>query len=290
MNFEEIEVGNYIEMPDATRAYIKAIGKIPLLSPEEEQRIGALVAQGDELARQKLIESNLRLVISIAKHYMNKTSKIPFIDLIQEGNMGLIKAVEKWDYSMGYKFSTYATWWIKQAISKAILENSRAIRLPTHIIEKISRIARAQRELTQELHRDPIISEIAKKVDMPESTVKKMLEIAKEPVSIDQSINEEEDATLGDLIADDTVDSPIDDIFKNEVNKTIENVLNTLNEREAEIIVLRYGLKDNRPRTLEEVGAKYSITKERVRQIEEKALAKLRHPVRAGMLRECLEG
>lgn len=288
MNFEEIEVGTAAEMPEAIKSYIRAIGTIPLLSPEEEQRIGALMAEGDTSARQKLIESNLRLVVSIAKHYTIKT-KIPLIDLIQEGNLGLMRAVDKWDYKRGYKFSTYATWWIKQAISKFILDNSRSIRVPAHIIEQLSKLNRVQKQLYQDLQREPSVAEIAKEMGMQEKQIKYLMTIVKEPVSIDQTINDEEDATMADLIADDTIVSPDVDIYREEVSEKVQNVLSTLDAREAEVISMRYGLSDNKPKTLEEVGLHFGVSKERIRQIEEKALTKLRHPMRAGMLRECLE-
>lgn len=288
MNFEEIEVGTATEMPEAIKSYIRAIGTIPLLSPEEEQRIGALMAEGDTSARQKLIESNLRLVVSIAKHYTIKT-KIPLIDLIQEGNLGLMRAVDKWDYKRGYKFSTYATWWIKQAISKFILDNSRSIRVPAHIIEQLSKLNRVQKQLYQDLQREPSVAEIAKEMGMQEKQIKYLMTIVKEPVSIDQTINDEEDATMADLIADDTIVSPDVDIYREEVSEKVQNVLSTLDAREAEVISMRYGLSDNKPKTLEEVGLHFGVSKERIRQIEEKALTKLRHPMRAGMLRECLE-
>ena len=288
MNFEEIEVGTAAEMPEAIKSYIRAIGTIPLLSPEEEQRIGALMAEGDTSARQKLIESNLRLVVSIAKHYTIKT-KIPLIDLIQEGNLGLMRAVDKWDYKRGYKFSTYATWWIKQAISKFILDNSRSIRVPAHIIEQLSKLNRVQKQLYQDLQREPGVAEIAKEMGMQEKQIKYLMTIVKEPVSIDQTINDEEDATMADLIADDTIVSPDVDIYRQEVSERVQNVLSTLDAREAEVISMRYGLSDNKPKTLEEVGLHFGVSKERIRQIEEKALTKLRHPMRAGMLRECLE-
>ena len=288
MNFEEIEVGTAAEMPEAIKSYIRAIGTIPLLSPEEEQRIGALMAEGDTSARQKLIESNLRLVVSIAKHYTIKT-KIPLIDLIQEGNLGLMRAVDKWDHKRGYKFSTYATWWIKQAISKFILDNSRSIRVPAHIIEQLSKLNRVQKQLYQDLQREPGVAEIAKEMGMQEKQIKYLMTIVKEPVSIDQTINDEEDATMADLIADDTIVSPDVDIYRQEVSERVQNVLSTLDAREAEVISMRYGLSDNKPKTLEEVGLHFGVSKERIRQIEEKALTKLRHPMRAGMLRECLE-
>ena len=283
-----LEEVSCVEVPDVTRAYMKRISRIPLLTQEEEQRLGELIAQGDPFARERLIESNLRLVVSIAKKYTNNT-KIPFIDLIQEGNIGLIRAVEKWDYSRGFKFSTYATWWIRQAISKAILDHSRSIRLPVHIIEQLSKMKRAEHDLFQELLREPTAAEIAKYMNIDEDKVKELMAIVKEPVSIDQTINDEDDATIGDLVADDSEESPIETIHCEEVSNAIRNVLSTLETREAEIVALRYGLYGKRPKTLEEVGAIYGLTKERIRQIENKAMNKLRHPMRAGLLKECFD-
>lgn len=276
-------------LPDATKAYMKSISRIPLLTLEEEKRLGALVQNGDADARQKLVEANLRLVVSIAKKY-TLYAKMPLLDLIQEGNIGLMKAAEKFDYTKGFKFSTYATYWIKQQISKAIIDNSRPIRLPVHIVEMLSKMSKVTHGLTQELHREPTIAEIAVAMEIDEDKVKWLRSVSKDPVSIDQSLNEEEDATIGDLIADDSIESPIEDIHQEEVNSAIMAVLGTLDSREAEIIALRYGLGGKRPRTLEEVGAQFGLTKERIRQIENKALLKLRHPMRANMLRECLEG
>ena len=275
-------------MPDAVRAYMNSIRKIPLLTFEEEQLLGKRLAQGDEAARERLIESNLRLVVSIAKKYLHRT-KIPFLDLIQEGNMGLMKAVEKWDYSLGYKFSTYATWWIKQSISKVVIEQSRAIRIPAHVIEQLSKIGQITNELCQELKREPTNKEIADRMGLDEKKVKELREIVKDPISIDQNINDEDDATIGDLVADESNDHPIEDLFKEEVTKRVQDVLATLDNREADVLVRRYGLNNQKAQTLEEIGKEYRLSKERIRQIEEKALKKLRNPMRAGLLRECLE-
>lgn len=275
-------------MPDAVRAYMNSIRKIPLLTFEEEQLLGKRLAQGDETARERLIESNLRLVVSIAKKYLHRT-KIPFLDLIQEGNMGLMKAVEKWDYSLGYKFSTYATWWIKQSISKVVIEQSRAIRIPAHVIEQLSKMGQITNELCQELKREPTNKEIADRMGLDEKKVKELREIVKDPISIDQNINDEDDATIGDLVADESNDHPIEDLFKEEVTKRVQDVLATLDNREADVLVRRYGLNNQKAQTLEEIGKEYKLSKERIRQIEEKALKKLRNPMRASLLRECLE-
>lgn len=286
---EELEFDTSVCMPDATKAYMNSISKLPLLTAEQEQDLGKRLAQGDAKAREELIQGNLRLVVSIAKKYNGKSTKISFLDLIQEGNMGLMKAVDKWDYSLGYKFSTYATWWIKQSISKALADQSRAIRIPPHIIEKLSRLAKATNELSIELEREPTTKEIADRIGETEEKVKELRAIVKDPVSIDQRINEDDDVTLGDLVADEEDNSPIDDIHQEQVSKTISEVLSTLDEREADIIARRFGLGNRKAQTLEEVGKDYGLTKERIRQIEEKAMRKLRNPMRAGMLRECLE-
>ena len=283
--FTEEEVG-YI--PDATRAYMRQISHIPLLTFEEEQVLGARLAQGDEKAREKLIESNLRLVVSIAKKYLHRT-KIPFLDLIQEGNLGLVRAVDKFDYTKGYKFSTYATWWIKQSISKVVVERSRAIRVPMHIIEQLSKLSRVSNELFQKFEREPTTAEIAKVMEIEETKVKELRAIVKDPISIDQTINDEEDATIEDLIADDSIEAPEKELIYEEQTKAISSVLATLDKREADIIARRYGLSGRKAQTLEEVGKDYGLTKERIRQIEERAMKKLRNPLRTEILRECLE-
>lgn len=275
-------------LPDATKSYLNSISRIPLLTFEEEQELGAKITHGETWARNKLIESNLRLVVSIAKSYLHRT-KIPFLDLIQEGNIGLMKAVDKWDYTMGYKFSTYATYWIKQSISKLIVEQSRAIRVPVNVIEQLSKLSKVTNELYQIFKRQPTAAEIAEKMGLEEAKVKELQSIVKDPISIDQSINEEDDATIGDLVADDSIESPIESIHQEEVSKKIKDVLSTLDDREADIIARRYGLGSRKAQTLEEVGKDYGLTKERIRQIEEKAMRKLRNPMRAAMLRECLE-
>lgn len=290
---EEIMIEEEVELPkgyvpETTKAYMKAIGKIPLLTADEEARLTALNAQGDTFAREKLIESNLRLVVSIAKRYL-ANSKMPFIDLIQEGNIGLIKAAEKFDPTLGYKFSTYATWWIKQSIRKAIMDNSRAVRLPANVISQLSKLNAASRELFQELRRDPTIKELAARLQMEEEVVRKLQLITKDPVSMETALNDEEDATIGDLVADDDEGHFEEDIYQEEVVNKVAQVLKTLSEREAEVLKLRYGIGGTKAKTLEEVGQIFGVSKERVRQIEANALKKLRNPVRANMLRDCLE-
>lgn len=290
---EEIMIEEEVELPkgyvpETTKAYMKAIGKIPLLTADEEARLTALSAQGDSYAREKLIESNLRLVVSIAKRYL-ANSKMPFIDLIQEGNIGLIKAAEKFDPTLGYKFSTYATWWIKQSIRKAIMDNSRAVRLPANVISQLSKLNAASRELFQELRRDPTIKELAARLQMEEEVVRKLQLITKDPVSMETALNDEEDATIGDLVADDDEGHFEEDIYQEEVVNKVAQVLKTLSEREAEVLKLRYGIGGTKAKTLEEVGQIFGVSKERVRQIEANALKKLRNPVRANMLRDCLE-
>lgn len=287
---ENYDFNTSVCVPEATRAYINSISKIPLLTTEQEQLLGERLALGDQKARDELIQSNLRLVVSIAKKYNGKSSNMPFLDLIQEGNIGLMKAVDKWDYSLGYKFSTYATWWIKQSISKAMMDQSRSIRIPPHIIEKLSRLGKITNELSIELGREPTTKEISERMGEDESKVKEWRSIVKDPISIDQRINEDDDATLGDLVADDSEESPIEDIHQEQISKTIKEVLSTLDEREADIIARRFGLGNHRAQTLDDIGKDYGLSKERVRQIEEKAMKKLRNPVRAGILRECLEG
>lgn len=287
METNDFEEQNNTFIPDAINAYIKSISKIPLLSPEEEKELGARIAKGDNNAREKLIESNLRLVVSIAKHYTYR-SKIPFLDLIQEGNIGLTHAVEKWDYTMGYKFSTYATYWIKQAISKAVTEHSRSIRVPMHVIEQLNKLNKTSRILFQELKREPSAKEIAALMGVEEKKVRELQSIVKDPISIDQTINDEEDATIGDLIADEDYESPIESIYREQTSTAIDCVLKTLDSREADIIKLRYGLNGKKPQTLDEIGKEYNLSKERIRQIEEKALSKLRHPMRSNMLRNFL--
>jgi RNA polymerase primary sigma factor len=273
---------------EATRAYLKEISKNPLLTAEEEQSLGARIKAGDESAREALMSANLRLVVSIAKNYVHRT-RIPLLDLIQEGNIGLATAVDKWDYSLGYRFSTYATWWIKQAISKSVTDNSRAIRIPTHIIDQLSKLGKVTNELFQSLHHEPTVAEIAEKMQLTEKKIRELQAIVKDPISIDQTLNDEDEATVGDLIADDSIESPIEDLYHEEVTQKVETVLASLETREADILRRRYGFNNGRPQTLEEVGAAYGLSKERIRQIEERALKKLRNPLRASALRELLE-
>lgn len=275
-------------VPEATRAYLNSISKIPLLTFEEEQELGVKVRQGDEKAREKLIESNLRLVVSVAKRYISR-SKLPLLDLIQEGNIGLTKAVDKWDPSLGYKFSTYAVWWIKQSIGKIVVDTSRAIRLPSHIIDELGKINATVRTLRQELNREPSTAEIAEKVGLSVKKVRELQNIVKDPISMEASLNDEDDATVGDLIADDTDTSPLDDIYQEQVHAGIGMVLDSLEDREAAVVRMRYGFDDNKPKTLEDVGKFLNLSKERVRQIENTALRKLRNPVRASMLKGYLE-
>lgn len=284
----DIEENIYVGfIPDSTRAYIQSIARIPLLTFEQEQELGARIAKGDQEARNILIESNLRLVVSIAKKYLSR-SNIPLLDLIQEGNIGLINAVERFDYTKGYKFSTYATYWIKQAISRAIITQSRTIRIPTHVIEALSKMNTVSRLLFQELNREPTVEEIAAKMEISEKKVKELRSLIKEPVSMDSTLGEDEDTSIGDLVADEE-EAPIEAIFKEHISKKVQEVLSTLDTREAEIISMRYGIGVPAPRTLEEIGKHFGLTKERIRQIEEKALRKLRNPLRSAQLKECFE-
>lgn len=274
-------------IPDATRAYMHQIGRIPLLTFEQEQELGKKMAAGDAYAREKLIESNLRLVVSIAKRYINR-SRMSFLDLIQEGTLGLIRAVDKFDYTRGYKFSTYATWWIRQAISKAVAEQSRTIRVPMHIIEALSKLNTVSRRLYQELEREPTAAELAAEMSLSIDKVKELLAIVKEPTSLDSTLTDDDETTVGDLVADETEDFSAG-IFQEEMANLIQEVLMTLEDREKEVITMRYGLKNTKPRTLEEIGNHFGLTKERIRQIEDKALRKLRNPMRSEKLRHCLE-
>ena len=282
---EETEGSGYIT--DATRAYLNSIHNIPLLTFAQEQKLGERIAAGDKSAREELITSNLRLVVSIAKKYLYR-SKMPLLDLIQEGNIGLVTAADKFDYTKGFRFSTYATYWIKQAIGKYVVENSHSIRIPVHVIEQLSKMARVSNELAIELNREPATAEIAAKMEVDEKKVKELRAIVKDPVSIDQSINDEDDATIGDLVADET-EAFEETFIQNEATQKVDKVLNSLEAREADILRRRYGFVNGRPQTLEEVGAAYHLSKERIRQIEEGALKKLRNPLRANALKELLE-
>ena len=280
----DISVPDGISIEDPVRMYLKEIGKVPLLSAEEEIELAKKMEEGDERAKQKLAEANLRLVVSIAKRYVGRG--MLFLDLIQEGNLGLIKAVEKFDYRKGYKFSTYATWWIRQAITRAIADQARTIRIPVHMVETINKLIRVQRQLLQELGREPQPEEIAKEMDIPVERVREILKISQEPVSLETPIGEEEDSHLGDFIQDDNVPVPAEAAAFQLLKEQLVEVLDTLTEREKKVLTLRFGLEDGRARTLEEVGKEFKVTRERIRQIEAKALRKLRHPSRSRKLRD----
>ena len=276
-----------ISVDDPVRMYLREIGKIPLLTFDEELELAKRILEGDEEAKQKLAESNLRLVVSIAKKYVGRG--MLFLDLIQEGNLGLIKAVEKFDYERGFKFSTYATWWIRQAITRAIADQARTIRIPVHMVETINKLIRVSRQLLQELGRDPKPEEIAKEMDMSEEKVREIMKIAQDPVSLETPIGEEEDSHLGDFIPDEDALAPAEAAAYSLLKDQIEEVLGSLNEREQKVLKLRFGLEDGRARTLEEVGKEFDVTRERIRQIEAKALRKLRHPSRSKKLRDYLD-
>ena len=276
-----------ISIDDPVRMYLKEIGKIPLLKPHEEVELAKRMMEGDEIAKQRLVEANLRLVVSIAKRYVGRG--MLFLDLIQEGNLGLIKAVEKFDYERGFKFSTYATWWIRQAITRAIADQARTIRIPVHMVETINKLIRVSRQLLQELGRDPKPEEIAKEMDMSEEKVREIMKIAQDPVSLETPIGEEEDSHLGDFIPDEDALAPAEAAAYSLLKDQIEEVLELLNEREQKVLKLRFGLEDGRARTLEEVGKEFDVTRERIRQIEAKALRKLRHPSRSKKLRDYLD-
>ena len=271
---------------DPVRMYLKEIGKVPLLTPEEEVELAIQMSQGNEEAKHRMTEANLRLVVSIAKRYVGRG--MLFLDLIQEGNLGLIKAVEKFDYTKGYKFSTYATWWIRQAITRAIADQARTIRIPVHMVETINKTIRVSRQLLQELGHDPSAEEIAKEMDMPVDKVRDILKIAQEPVSLETPIGEEEDSHLGDFIPDEDASEPSEATSFSMLREQLEEVLDTLAPREKKVLELRFGIVDGRTRTLEEVGKEFNVTRERIRQIEAKALRKLRHPSRSKKLRDFL--
>ena len=276
-----------ISIDDPVRMYLKEIGKIPLLKPHEEVELAKRMLEGDEIAKQRLVEANLRLVVSIAKRYVGRG--MLFLDLIQEGNLGLIKAVEKFDYVRGFKFSTYATWWIRQAITRAIADQARTIRIPVHMVETINKLIRVSRQLLQELGRDPKPEEIAKEMEMSEEKVREIMKIAQDPVSLETPIGEEEDSHLGDFIPDEDALAPAEAAAYSLLKDQIEEVLGSLNEREQKVLKLRFGLEDGRARTLEEVGKEFDVTRERIRQIEAQALRKLRHPSRSKKLRDYLD-
>ena len=271
---------------DPVRMYLKEIGKVPLLTPEEEQALAKQMAEGDEDAKRRMAEANLRLVVSIAKRYVGRG--MLFLDLIQEGNLGLIKAVEKFDYTKGYKFSTYATWWIRQAITRAIADQARTIRIPVHMVETINKVIRVSRQLLQELGHDPTAEEIANEMNMPVEKVRDILKIAQEPVSLETPIGEEEDSHLGDFIPDEDASEPSEAASFSLLKEQLMEVLETLTPREKKVLELRFGIDDGRTRTLEEVGKEFNVTRERIRQIEAKALRKLRHPSRSKKLRDFL--
>lgn len=283
----DLSVPDGISTEDPVRMYLKEIGKVPLLTAEEEIELAKRMELGDQEAKKRLAEANLRLVVSIAKRYVGRG--MLFLDLIQEGNLGLIKAVEKFDYRKGYKFSTYATWWIRQAITRAIADQARTIRIPVHMVETINKLIRVSRQLLQELGREPTPEEIAAEMDMPVERVREILKISQEPVSLETPIGEEEDSHLGDFIQDDNVPVPADAATFTLLKEQLEEVLGTLTEREQKVLILRFGLEDGRARTLEEVGKEFNVTRERIRQIEAKALRKLRHPSRSRKLKDYLE-
>ena len=280
----DLSVPDGISIEDPVRMYLKEIGKVPLLSAEEEIELAQRMEEGDEEAKKRLAEANLRLVVSIAKRYVGRG--MLFLDLIQEGNLGLIKAVEKFDYRKGYKFSTYATWWIRQAITRAIADQARTIRIPVHMVETINKLIRVSRQLLQELGREPLPEEIAEEMNLPVERVREILKISQEPVSLETPIGEEEDSHLGDFIQDDNVPVPADAAAFTLLKEQLVEVLGTLTEREQKVLRLRFGLDDGRARTLEEVGKEFNVTRERIRQIEAKALRKLRHPSRSRKIKD----
>lgn len=283
----DLSVPEGISIDDPVRMYLKEIGKVPLLTPDEEIDLAQRIEEGEMYAKKKLAEANLRLVVSIAKRYVGRG--MLFLDLIQEGNLGLIKAVEKFDYRKGYKFSTYATWWIRQAITRAIADQARTIRIPVHMVETINKLIRVSRQLLQELGREPQPEEIAKIMEMPVDKVREIMKIAQEPVSLETPIGEEEDSHLGDFIPDDEAPAPAEAAAFTMLKEQLINVLDTLTPREEKVLRLRFGLDDGRARTLEEVGKEFNVTRERIRQIEAKALRKLRHPSRSKKLKDYLD-
>lgn len=280
------EISETMSVNDPVRMYLKEIGKIPLLTPEQEQELASRLAEGDEQAYDKMIEANLRLVVSIAKRYVGRG--LPFLDLIQEGNLGLIKAVGKFDHTKGYKFSTYATWWIRQSISRAIADHARTIRIPVHMVETINRVARANHELLQELGRDPTAGEIAHRLHLPLEKVEEVMRVSQDPISLETPVGEEDDSHLGDFIPDDEAYEPADAAAYALLREQLAGVLKTLTPREEKVLCLRYGLTDGKMHTLEEVGEEFNVTRERIRQIEAKALRKLRHPSRSKVLKDFL--
>lgn len=284
---EELLGSNSAKVNDPVRMYLKEIGVVPLLSNEEEKELAIAVENGDLEAKQRLAEANLRLVVSIAKRYVGRGMQ--FLDLIQEGNMGLMKAVDKFDYSKGFKFSTYATWWIRQAITRAIADQARTIRIPVHMVETINKLVREQRNLLQELGQDPTPEQIAERMAMTPDKVREILKIAQEPVSLETPIGEEDDSHLGDFIEDEVIENPVDYTTRVVLREQLDEVLDTLTDREENVLRLRFGLDDGKMRTLEDVGKVFNVTRERIRQIEAKALRKLRHPSRSKQLKDFIE-
>lgn len=283
----DLSVPDGVSIEDPVRMYLKEIGKVPLLSAEEEIELAKRMELGDQEAKKRLAEANLRLVVSIAKRYVGRG--MLFLDLIQEGNLGLIKAVEKFDYRKGYKFSTYATWWIRQAITRAIADQARTIRIPVHMVETINKLVREQRNLLQELGQDPTPEQIAERMDMTPDKVREILKIAQEPVSLETPIGEEDDSHLGDFIEDEVIENPVDYTTRVVLREQLDEVLDTLTDREENVLRLRFGLDDGKMRTLEDVGKVFNVTRERIRQIEAKALRKLRHPSRSKQLKDFIE-
>ena len=283
----DLSVPDNINMDDPVRMYLKEIGKVALLSTEEEVELAKRICDGDEIAKDKLVEANLRLVVSIAKKYVGRG--MAFLDLIQEGNLGLIKAAEKFDYTKGYKFSTYATWWIRQSITRSIADQARTIRIPVHMVETINRLVRTSRQLLQELGREPLPEEIGERLEISVERVQEILKISQEPVSLESPIGEEEDSHLGDFLQDDKIATPTEAASYMLLREQLKEVMDSLTDREKQVLTLRFGLIDGRARTLEEVGKQFQVTRERIRQIEAKALRKLRHPSRSKKLKDYLE-
>ena len=287
IDLDAVDLLDGVGTDDPVRMYLKEIGTVPLLSAEEEIELAKRKADGDELAKERLIEANLRLVVSIAKRYTGRG--MSFLDLVQEGNLGLIKGVEKFDYTKGYKLSTYATWWIRQSVTRALADQARTIRVPVHMVETINKMSKMQRKLTLELGYEPSIPELAKALDMSEETVMEIMQIAREPASLETPIGEEDDSNLGDFVADSNVVTPEQNVESVMLREQIDTLLGDLKERERQVIVLRFGLEDGHPHTLEEVGKEFNVTRERIRQIEAKALRKLRNPVRSKRIRDFLQ-
>lgn len=286
IDLDAVDLLEGIGTEDPVRMYLKEIGTVPLLSADEELRLAKRKAEGDEYAKERLIEANLRLVVSIAKRYTGRG--MSFLDLVQEGNLGLIKGVEKFDYTKGYKLSTYATWWIRQSVTRALADQARTIRVPVHMVETINKMSKMQRKLTLELGYEPSVSELAEALDMTEDKVMEIMQIAREPASLETPIGEEDDSNLGDFVADNNVVTPEGNVESVMLREHIDALLGDLKERERQVIVLRFGLEDGHPRTLEEVGKEFNVTRERIRQIEAKALRKLRNPVRSKRIRDFL--